>query len=130
METVVQVSSLAVVGAILCVLVRENGKALAAVLSLAACGLVLILGLRFFSPILKVVEQLRKLSGLNGAVTAPLLKVAGIGLLTEFAGGICEDAGEKSLGMAAQLSGTVLAVYAALPLVNGVLELLEEMLGG
>lgn len=130
MEAVVQIVSLAVVGAILGVLVRERGGALAAAMSLAICGLILFLGLRFCGPILKVVEQLRTLSGLNGAVTAPLLKVVGIGLLTQFAGGICEDAGEKSLGTAVQLSGTVLALYAALPLIQSVLELLEDMLGG
>lgn len=130
MDAALRIASLAVIGAILCVLVREREKSMALVLSLAACGLVLCLAFRFFMPILETVERLRELSGLNSSATAPLLKTVGIGLLTQLAVGVCEDAGEKSLAGAAQIGGTVMALYAALPLVTAVLELLEDMLGG
>ena len=130
MEAVIRLSALAVVAAVLCVVVRQQEKPLALLLSLAACSVILLAALEFFSPILSVVEKLRDLSGLNEAVTAPLLKVTGIGLLTQVAAGVCEDAEEKTLGKAVEIGGSVLAVYAALPLLSAVLELMEEMLGG
>lgn len=130
MNTVLQMASLGVVAALLCAVVRENGKPLAMLLSLAGCAVLLLLALRFFSPILSVVEQLRELSGLNETVTAPLLKVTGIGLLVQVAGSVCEDAEEKALAKAVEIGGSVLSVYAALPLLTAVLKLLEEMLGG
>ncbi len=130
MDTALRISSLAVVAAVLCLVVRQREKPLALLLSLAACAAVLLLGLRFFSPVLSVVERLRDLSGLNEAVTAPLLKVTGIGLLTQVAGSVCEDAEERTLAKAVEIGGSVLSVYAALPLLSAALELLEEMLGG
>lgn len=130
MDAALRISSLAVVAAVLCLVVRQREKPLALLLSLAACAAVLLLGLRFFSPVLSVVERLRDLSGLNEAVTAPLLKVTGIGLLTQVAGGVCEDAEERALAKAVEIGGSVLSVYAALPLLSAALELLEEMLGG
>lgn len=130
MEAVFQASSLAVVAAVLCLVVRQQEKPLALLLSLAACAAILLLALKFFSPVLKVVEQLRDLSGLNEAVTAPLLKVTGIGLLTQVAGSVCEDAEERALAKAVEIGGSVLSVYAALPLLSAALDLLEEMLGG
>ncbi len=130
MNTVLQMASLGVVAALLCAVVRENGKPLAMLLSLAGCAVLLLLALRFFSPILSVVEQLRELSGLNETVTAPLLKVTGIGLLVQVAGSVCEDAEEKALAKAVEIGGSVLSIYAALPLLTAVLNLLEEMLGG
>lgn len=130
MDAALRISSLAVVAAVLCLVVRQREKPLALLLSLAACAAVLLLGLRFFSPVLSVVERLRDLSSLNEAVTAPLLKVTGIGLLTQVAGGVCEDAEERALAKAVEIGGSVLSVYAALPLLSAALELLEEMLGG
>ena len=130
MDTALRISSLAVVAAVLCLVVRQREKPLALLLSLAACAAVLLLGLRFFSPVLSVVERLRDLSGLNETVTAPLLKVTGIGLLTQVAGSVCEDAEERTLAKAVEIGGSVLSVYAALPLLSAALELLEEMLGG
>lgn len=130
MDAALRISSLAVVAAVLCLVVRQREKPLALLLSLAACAAVLLLGLRFFSPVLSVVERLRDLSGLNEAVTAPLLKVTGIGLLTQVAGSVCEDAEERTLAKAVEIGGSVLSVYAALPLLSAALELLEEMLGG
>lgn len=130
MGTVVQIASLSVVAALLCVVVRENGKTLAMLLSLASCVGILLLALRFFAPVLSVVEQLRSLSGLNETVTAPLLKVTGIGLLAQVAGSVCEDAEERALAKAVEIGGSILSVYAALPLMTAVLDLLEEMLGG
>ena len=130
MDAALRISSLAVVAAVLCLVVRQREKPLALLLSLAACAAVLLLGLRFFSPVLSMVERLRDLSGLNEAVTAPLLKVTGIGLLTQVAGSVCEDAEERTLAKAVEIGGSVLSVYAALPLLSAALELLEEMLGG
>ncbi len=130
MDAALRISSLAVVAAVLCLVVRQREKPLALLLSLAACAAVLLLGLRFFSPVLSMVERLRDLSGLNEAVTAPLLKVTGIGLLTQVAGSVCEDAEERTLAKAVESGGSVLSVYAALPLLSAALELLEEMLGG
>lgn len=130
MDTALQLTSLAVVAAVLCLVVRQNGHPLALLLSLGACCILLLLSLRFFSPVLTVAERLRKLSGLNEAATAPVLKVTGIGLLTQLACGVCEDAEEKALAKAVEIGGGILALYAALPLVSSVLTLLEDMLGG
>ncbi len=130
MDTVLQLTSLAVVAAVLCLVVRQNGRPLSLLLALGACAVLLLLSLRFFSPVLTVVERLRKLSGLNEAATAPVLKVTGIGLLTQVAGGVCEDAEEKALAKAVEIGGGVLAIYASLPLISSVLTLLEDMLGG
>lgn len=130
MDIVLQIASLSVVAAVLAVVVRENQKPVSLLLSLAGCVLILLCGIRFLKPIFSVVEQLRSLSGLQNTVTQPLVKVTGIGILTQVAGSVCADAGEKALEKAVEISGTLLGLYAALPLLSSVLSLLEEMLGG
>ncbi len=130
METAAKLAALAMVAAVFCVLLRESGRVQAVLLSLVVCVGILITGIRFLSPIWSVLEQLRKLSGLDSGITAPLLKVAGIGLLTQAASGVCSDAGEGGLAKAVEVSGAVLGLYASLPLLSAVLVLLEKFLGG
>lgn len=130
METMTKVATLTAVTAFFCVMLRERERTLALLLSAAACALALLLAMRMVSPILSVAEELRALSGLGAAVTAPLFKVTAIGMLCRIAAGVCADAGEKGLEKAVELSGSVLALYASLPLVSAVLTLLEDMLGG
>lgn len=130
MSTVVQIGALAIVAAVLCVLVRTHTGALAVLLSLCASVVILLLSFQFFSPILSVLRQLRELTGLDEAATAPMLKVAGIGILTQTAASICEDSGEKTLSRSVEIGGTVLSLYASLPLISAVLDLMKETLGG
>lgn len=130
MSTVVQIGALAIVAAVLCVLVRTHTGALAVLLSLCASVVILLLSFQFFSPILSVLRQLRELTGLDDAATAPMLKVAGIGILTQTAASICEDSGEKTLSRSVEIGGTVLSLYASLPLISAVLDLMKETLGG
>ncbi len=130
METAFQIVSLSVVCAVACVLIRERSGSLAMLLALTACVSALLLAVRFFGPIISLMERLRNLSGLSETVTAPLMKIIGLGLLTQLAGGVCEDSGEKALAKTVEICGSILAVYVSLPLINGVLTLLETMLGG
>lgn len=130
MEMAVKIAAMAMVTAVLCVLLRENGRVQAVLLSLAVCVGILVIGVQAISPIWSVLEQMQRLSGLEHEITAPLLKVAGIGLLTQAAAGVCTDVGESALVKAVEVTGSILALYAALPLLSAVLVMLEKLLGG
>ena len=130
MDMMVKISAVAILGAIFCVLLRQNEKATALALSVLSCVIVLVLAIRFLQPVWSVIKQVEALSGLEQGVTAPLFKVVGIGLLTQVAGSVCADAGENSLGKTVEIAGTVLALYASLPLLQSVLSLVEKLIGG
>ncbi len=130
MDMMVKAAALAMVAAVFCVMLRGSSQVVAVLLSMAACVGILLLGLRFLEPAWSVMRQMQELSGLSDSVTAPVLKVTGIGLLTHIGAGVCQDAGEASLGKTVEISGSVLALYAALPLLSAVLDTLRQLLGG
>lgn len=130
METAVQISALAVLAAVMCVLIREKEKTLALMLSILACCGILLLGAQLLHPLMTVIAKLKTLTGIQDTIISPLLKTAGIGLITQIAMGVCSDAGEVSLSKTVEISGGVLALYTALPLLLSVIELLEKLLGG
>ena len=76
-----------------------------------------------------VFDRLREMTGMVSSVTSPMLKVAGIGILIQIAGAVCEDAGERTLQQAVEIGGGILAAYASLPLLSAVIDLLEDTLG-
>jgi len=130
MEQIFEIAALAALGAVLCVSVRRTSPEYALALSAVCCVCALGCAARLLSPVLSFLRQLQQMSGMSAAVLSPLLKTVAIGFLTQLSGSFCQEAGEQALAKAVELCGTLLAVYASLPLASAVLELLREMLGG
>ena len=126
MNTVVQVSIIAVLTSLACILLRKHAGEVSVLLSLSGVVLILLLAVRFLSPLFEVFQRLKNMADLMDEVTTPMLKVAGISLLTQITGAVCEEAGTATLSKAVSISGMVLAMYASLPLLLAVITLLDE----
>lgn len=125
-----KLAAAAIVGCILCAVLKANAPVYAYLLSIALCvGMMLAAG-ALLSPLLRFLERLQDMTGLGSSLLAPVYKVIAIGALTQIAGGFCEDAGEQALSSIVELCGMVLALYTALPLLDAALQMLQKMLGG
>ena len=74
-------------------------------------------------------KQLENLGNLNGELIRILLKIAGIGILTEITSMVCSDAGNSSMGKTLQLLGNVVILWLSVPIFNMLMDLLQEILG-
>ena len=99
-------------------------------LSLAICVMIAMAAADYLDPVLELLRSLERLGGLDGAMTAILFKCVGIGLITEIAGMVCIDSGNASMAKALQLLGTAVVLWLSVPLFNGLLELIQEILEG
>jgi len=129
MEAIGQMVALALIGAVLCLVIRGQNSAMGLLLSLCCCILIFLLSSGFLSPLIALVNQIRNFTGLSDALTAPMIKVVGVGLLTQFAGSVCEDSGEKALSKAVEVGGSILSLYISLPVIHAVIRMLEQLLG-
>lgn len=130
MDTAQKLFAAAVVCCVLCVLFQKKTPEIALLLSLLACALLLLTALPRLAPVVELLRRLETLTGLSGAVFAPLLKVTAIGLLSHLTGAVCRDSGQQALAQAVELSTGFVCLYLALPLFEMVLSLLETMIGG
>ena len=130
MDTYVKICTLTAVSVVLCVLLRDTQKPVSALLSMFVCAGILGLGASFLKPIFEVIQKLQKISSFSDELIKPLFKVVGISLLSSIMKGICADAGETALGKALEITGMLLCVYATLPLILAVFELVEKLIGG
>lgn len=130
MEVFFRAAALAVVCTVLTVTVRKETKELGLLLSLAGCVLLVGLTWKFLTPILEFLRRLTRLSNLSGDMVGILLKITGVSLLGEAACSVCEDAGESTLGRITKVCAGTTVLYLSLPLFQGVLDLVEGLLGG
>jgi len=125
-----QVVGLALVCSCICLVLRSQNGTMAMLLSLCGCVLLYILAFGLLSPVLRLLKELRDLSGLADSVTAPMLKATGIGMVAQIAASVCEDAGETALGKAVEVCCALMTLYVTLPLLSVVIDLLKDVLGG
>lgn len=130
MELFLRAAALAVICTILTVTVRKETKELGLLLSLAGCVLLVGLTWEFLEPILDFLRRLTRLSSLSGSMVGILLKITGVSLLGEMACAICEDAGESTLGKMTKVCTGTTVLYLTIPLFQGILDLIEGLLGG
>ena len=98
-------------------------------LTIAACCMVASIALSYLKPVIDFVQQLQDMGKLDREMLGILLKAVGIGLIGELASLICSDAGNGALGKTLQLLTSAVILWLSLPLLTGLLELIQEILG-
>lgn len=128
MQQALQIAALAMIAALLVNVLQ--GKEFGVLLALAACAAVGTLLVQMLQPLISFARELSEQTGLESGLLAPLWKVLGITMICRLGAAVCTDAGQKALGELVQRGGEVLALCAALPLMQAVLALLKTLSGG
>lgn len=67
-------------------------------------------------------------TNLNYELFSNMIKIIGVGFLTEFANGICVDTGNASIGEKVVIAGKILILCLALPIISSLLNVIIEIL--
>ena len=90
MDTVGKLIASVLLFSVICLLLKKQAPELTLCLCMLLCVLCFLTSLPFFSPVLAFFHRLADMTGLSGAVFAPLFKTAAIGILAQLAGTICQ----------------------------------------
>lgn len=101
---------------------------MALLIALAAGCVILFSALGAFGEIRDFLTECAELTGSSQTVLGVLLRVLGIAVVTRAASDICKDAGLGAASSAAELAGTAAALYAGLPVMRGVLDMIKGLL--
>lgn len=122
------------IGALACALaavtIRRQNADLAMLLGVAGCCLGGLLLLELADPLLSCVRELYAKTGLDASLLSPLLRSAGVALLTQISSAVCVDAGQTALAKLIETGGAVLCLVLSLPLLRAVLEMIGNLAGG
>lgn len=105
------------------------GKDMSVLLSMAVCAMGAVVCLHYLEPILSLLKQIEEVACMQGETLGILLKILGIGILTEIAGMVCSDAGSGAMSKLLKILSCAGILWVSIPVFQSVLSLLQQILG-
>lgn len=118
----------AIFATILIVILKEERKEFALIISIIAGVLILIFSVNKINPIISMLYNLAQKSGINSDFLIIILKVTAMAYLVEFGKNICIDAGAMGVGTKLEIAGKILIVSISLPVFSSLISLITELI--
>ena len=113
---------------IACLIVRQVKPDVASIIMIAGGVVILLMVVDYVAQIFDVFKVIIDKTGLNSNLFSIVLKIVGVGYLTEFAANICSDTGCNSLADKILLAGKILILVMSLPIVTNIVEIVVGLL--
>jgi stage III sporulation protein AD len=125
---IIQIVGLGLIVTILTLIIKEQ-KPMFAFLLAAFTGIVIFLFLiGKISSVINVLEDLAVKSNVNIVFLKTILKIIGVAYIAEFGAQIVRDAGQDSIASKIELSGKVLIMVMAIPIITVIIETVVKLL--
>lgn len=122
MQTILQISGLAVTVAVIALVTKNTAPQISAVLSIVAGIFILFYitdGTRqAITQIMQIVEKY----GLNQTAISVLIKILGISVISNISAEMCRDMNENALAAKIEVAASVISVIAVMPVLSKILE--------
>ena len=126
--TIVKVIAIAFVGLVAVGVLREIKPSLAAVAGIVT-GLAIVYSLLDeFTYIVQSFKELTLIAEIDDALVKTIVKIIGIGYLTEFSAGIAEDYGSHSIAKKIEFGGKICIAVLSLPVITGLISTIGNLM--
>jgi stage III sporulation protein AD len=128
MELFLKCISLAILGVCIYPIITQKEKSFTVPFLLLICGFGLVAAVRYLQPVIELLSKLQTQSSISPGVFTVLLKVTGVGLISEIAILITADAGNASLGRSIALMASAAVLWMSIPLIEDLLDLITNII--
>ena len=125
---IVKVIGVGLIGALVAGMLRDEKSELYIFAVIAAGALILIIILSSLTEVIGQFGMLVGKSGVDESLFAGVLKIIGIGYVTEYASSLCNDYGVSSIGNKLQLAGKVAIFFMTMPILANLVSVISAML--
>ncbi|MBR4407999.1 MAG: stage III sporulation protein AD [Clostridia bacterium] len=123
-----KILALAILTCIATIIVKQVKPDFASIVAIAGGVVILLFILNYLGDILSVFQGIISKTGLSPSLFSTILKIIGIGYLTEFTANLCNDSGNSSLATKVGLAGKVIILFISLPIITNLIEIILEIL--
>lgn len=109
--------------------INKSNKDISVLMTVTVCTMAIIASAAFIQPVVSFARKLQEFGKLDGDLVSIVLKVVGVGIVTEIAALICKDAGNESMGKTLQFVSAVTVLWISIPVFEKLLALLDKILG-
>ena len=122
-----KVVGFSIISVVLIVLLREEKKEIALLLTIVSGICILIFALSKITPIINMLNSLIDKSGINKDFLTIILKITGIAYIVEFGKNICIDAGQSAIATKLEMAGKIIIISLSLPLIASLVNILTGL---
>ena len=123
-----KILAIAVLTCIASLIVKQVKPDFASIVAISGGIVILLFVIQYVEEIIGVFQGLIHKTGLSPTLFSSILKIIGIGYLTEFTSSICSDCGNTSLASKVGLAGKIVILFLALPIITNLLEVIMGIL--
>lgn len=124
----IQIAAIALISAVLIVYLKSVNSELALLATVGACIIVLFYAFSYLGQVVEFFDKIADLTGIDNEFYKIIFKITAIGYLVEFAAGVVEDFGLKSLADKLIFSGKIIILSVSMPIIYAVFNLLTGIL--
>ncbi len=124
---ILKIAAVGIITAFCSLTLKENKSSLSIVVGLAGGCVIIFMLLDYFADIFINITSVIERAGIQSNVLKSVIKIIGIGYITEFSAGIVEDAGSKSVAEKIVMAGKVIILIVSMPMINALFDLISEL---
>lgn len=125
---ILKIIAVGAVGAVCSILVKRHNGEYAALISVATCIVIILLVIPSLTDAVSSFNDLSAKVGLSDALFKSIVKIVGIGYITEFSASLAEDVKESGIAKNIQFAGKIAIFIMALPILKSVIGNITELL--
>jgi stage III sporulation protein AD len=129
MAEIIKVIGVAFVTALTALLLRSTKPELSFAVTVTGVIVILLFIVNYMKITLVFLTEISGMTGLDNGLIKILLKIVGIGYLTEFSAGILNDFGSNAVADKVILAGKLTMLFLAIPVIKTLLQLMKGFLG-
>ena len=125
---IVKVVGVGLIGALVAGMLRQEKSELYIVAVIAGSALILVIVLSSLTEVIAQFGILVGKSGVDESLFAGVLKIIGVGYITEYAAALCTDFGINSIANKMKLAGKVAIFFMTMPILTNLVNVISAML--
>lgn len=128
MEEIIKIIGVAFIAAIASILLKQTKPELSFAVTITGIIVIFMLIADSLQNTLTIFHKIAQITGVENGLIKTLLKIIGVGYLTEFGAGILNDFGSNSIADKVILGGKITIIVLSLPILEGLLTMVSGFL--
>lgn len=125
---IVQIVGFGIIAAILALIIKEQKPMFAFVLVVFTGIVIFLFLIGKITEVVRLLEQLATQSNIDMIFLKAIFKIIGVAYIAEFGAQIVRDAGQESIASKIELSGKILIMFMAIPIITVIVETVLKLL--
>ena len=125
---IIKIAGIGITGVVIASLLKKDKPEFSVIITVATGLILLVLILSGLTSVVTAFDDLVALSGVDQSLFAGILKIIGIGYLTEYSATVVSDYGANSVANKIQLAGKITIFLMALPIVKALLTAVQTLI--